>query len=257
MPKHGEVCYRKPIVLDNVGLPNQNHDILQEYCYIDTDAIDIESLRSGDDYNALVKGDDDYLFVKKIDEVGEGFPDNYYFFTEPYIGMGFLSTNGADVGAYRWVFTQDGWRVSYGDTGWFFLTALHDDVLAQDPNAKVAVRRVNDKVQIAVKCTLDAGGGTIAFLEDNGLPDGFRPIVKNPETWGPAFRHFDVNATEEHIFVVVNNNLVWVRAEDMDGVNQPTRTHNLMLDMVVAEYGTQDAWPTNSMHSPYPRQAYW
>lgn len=51
-------------------------------------------------------------------------PENRTAVADALVGATFTSTDGAGTGAWAWVKTPTGWKVTYGDTGWRDITSL-------------------------------------------------------------------------------------------------------------------------------------
>lgn len=73
------------------------------------------------------------------------------------IGTTFYSTDAAGVGAYEWVYTVDGWKLSHSDTG-ILPYIIYDDGGA----VCTTLRRINDKVII----NIDNWSGYPFYLPD-------------------------------------------------------------------------------------------
>lgn len=91
------------------------------------------------------------------------------------VGAEYRSTDGASVGADRWIKRSSGWRVSDGDTGWREITATAVDPAASQPGGRIFVRRLGPalaSIRVLGLAPLTADG--VPMVETDWLPLGFR-----------------------------------------------------------------------------------
>jgi len=104
------------------------------------------------------------------------------------VGAEYRSTDGAGVGAFRWVKRPgNAWAVVDGDTGWRDITSLSPHITA----GNLRVRRVGDTIHAAFNDTQAASSADITF----NLPAGFRisaaffgALYGYTSAWGYNFR---------------------------------------------------------------------
>lgn len=70
-------------------------------------------------------------------------PENRAAVSSALVGATFTSTDGAGVGAWAWVKTPTGWQVTYGDTGWRYISS---SVSARGTAGALWVRRTEGEV---------------------------------------------------------------------------------------------------------------
>lgn len=104
----------------------------------------------------------DYLIV------GPGRPDqpattNGAITGREPVGAEYRSTDGANVGADRWIKRSSGWRVSDGDTGWRDVTALASGWYANYANGfRILVRRTDSMAMLKLGSMNATTGGGIS-----------------------------------------------------------------------------------------------
>ena len=100
-------------------------------------------------------------------------------------GTRYVSTDGANVGAWVWLKTGGKWRVVTGDTGWVTVTRAINLL----PGSVMKMRRLNDNVLVSIGNPSNWGlmgykgkktsgfqyrkTNTVDIIKPNGIPDGW------------------------------------------------------------------------------------
>ena len=75
-------------------------------------------------------------------------PENQTAVANALVGATFTSTDGAGTGAWAWVKTPGGWKVTYGDTGWRDISSA-----VSEGSVKLKIRRILQTVYIHATTT--------------------------------------------------------------------------------------------------------
>lgn len=162
------------------------------------------------------------------------------------VGIEYNSTDGANVGAYKWIKRPDGWRVIYGDTGWRKITS------PRFTKGYIKIRRINDSVRVNV------GGGDWDSIALNN----FDPTNKNNpyridlgrvpmgfQTVTTALGNFTYDGQFDlgyFIFTsIADSSFIQFRIR-----NTPDANYKSLIRVTELSYFTDQAWPTDLNNLP-------